>query len=185
MSKRELFCSAAVVLITWAGGSAQESAARPSGQPRDLPNISVRIDNHASVPAETLATAQTQVEEIFALAGVKVRWDGERPRVTLRLVNLTTAGGNPRSSMLGLAVQPERHAFVFWDRVKRIDSARAPEPGIMLGRVMAHELGHLLLPPGPHAHHGAMRGEIGPGPPDHIAFSTSDARRIREALARS
>jgi len=43
-----------------------------------------------------------------------------------------------------------QQADVFYDRIAKIESDQARDRAVLLGAVMAHELGHLLL--GPHAH---------------------------------
>jgi hypothetical protein len=50
-------------------------------------------------------------------------------------------------------------AFILYDRV-RVNAARSRvDVAGLLGHVIAHELGHLLLPFNSHARHGIMRGE--------------------------
>lgn len=50
-------------------------------------------------------------------------------------------------------------ATVYADRVATAASRVALEPGTLLGRVMAHEVGHLLLGTDYHSHTGLMRAE--------------------------
>ena len=64
------------------------------------------------------------------------------------------------SSALGIAgsTGDSPVAFVFCDRVAALRSHTRLFP-VMLGRVMAHELTHLLLPEQAHSETGLMRGE--------------------------
>ena len=41
--------------------------------------LSVRLENHAKVPAHILRSTQLQVTRIFAAAGVDIVWNGEQP----------------------------------------------------------------------------------------------------------
>jgi hypothetical protein len=73
---------------------------------------------------------------------------------------------------------------VFYDSLLDAAAGHPAEAAAILGWVMTHELGHLLLPPGPHAPFGLMRGDIdlaerGPG-----QFSETEAHQLRDAVLR-
>jgi hypothetical protein len=160
----------------------------------DPVQVVVQVENYAGVPARTLEVARAEVEAVFRSAAVNVHWreeghanrrrtDGEVPaHVTLLVVDLQTAGGNPGTSMLGLAVRPRQNAFVFYNRILDVTRQRAVDGGVLLGRVMAHEIGHLLLPPGKHNHYGVMRGDIDVDATHPNRFTRDEADRIRQTL---
>ena len=64
------------------------------------------------------------------------------------------------TSALGIAGSTDNQgvAFVFYDRVLALRTATRSLP-LMLGRVIAHELTHLLLPEQGHSDVGLMRGQ--------------------------
>ena len=153
----------------------------------DPVRILVQIENYAGISPRTLAAAKAEVEEIFRHAQVSVTWQhaGDHGRsITLRIVNLETAAGNLPTSMLGLAVRPRQSAFVFYNRILDVSRRRAVDEGVLIGRVMAHEIGHVLLPPGRHSHYGVMRGDIDVDVTNPSRFTRDDADRIRQSLTK-
>ncbi len=157
----------------------------------------VRVGNYAGVPSATLARAQETLSRIFRTAGVEVRMvdrtgpEGESEPATPPLsLNLSIVDGAmaaqvpcPRAVM-GFVVPSS--AFVCFDHVKAV----VPEHlslAVVLGHVMAHELGHLLLGEGHHSTQGLMTGTLGLL---HLAlacrggllFEKQDAERIRGRL---
>ena len=55
------------------------------------------------------------------------------------------------------------HAYVFFQRLMEIcDSGKYPQE-IVLGPLMAHELGHVLLGQNSHSREGIMSGRVSPG----------------------
>lgn len=82
----------------------------------------------------------------------------------VRMVNLTT--WEPRDDRIpamalgatyGVDGTFDARAYVFWLRVQRYAQQYTVGIEMLLGGAMAHELGHLLLPPGSHASRGLMR----------------------------
>lgn len=184
--KALVIASAVSVGMTWDAVAANESA-----------RLAVYVENYAGVPARELATAQAEVEDVFLAAGVQISWRrggspigsaeasgnaGEPRRLTLLVVNVQTAAGSPKGSALGLAVRARSRAFVFYNRVLDIGGSRPVDNGVILGRVMAHEIGHLLLPPGPHTHYGLMRGEVDLDGTNPSRFTRDEASSIRASL---
>jgi uncharacterized protein YqgC (DUF456 family) len=50
-------------------------------------------------------------------------------------------------------------AYAFYDRIKEVTiTTIGADAGLILGHVIAHEIGHLLLPYNSHAQTGLMRG---------------------------
>lgn len=80
-------------------------------------------------------------------------------------------------------------ATVYADRVQRAARAASVDAALVLGRAMAHELGHLLLNHPRHARHGLMRALWTPeqfrnNRDDEWTFHAGDARAMRDGLAR-
>jgi hypothetical protein len=133
--------------------------------PRPLP-IHVRLMNDAHVSAEVLENAQTEMTRIYARAGLDVRWtetDSAAPALglTVKIVPYSLAHSHVAPDVMGVALLTQTRgtmAYVFFKRVDDFARARHIELSRMLAHVMAHEVGHLLLPAGAHSHTGLMRG---------------------------
>lgn len=77
---------------------------------------------------------------------------------------------------------------VFVDRVHQFAADAGIEPGVLLGRAMAHELGHLLLGTNNHSRHGLMRpqwllGELKRDVMTDWTLSRSEGEQMRRGLA--
>ena len=71
-------------------------------------------------------------------------------------------------------------ATVFSDRIDQAASRVGVEPGTLLGRVMAHEVGHLLLGSGYHGEAGLMRAEW----PDALLARNGERVALLDARSR-
>jgi hypothetical protein len=79
-------------------------------------------------------------------------------------------------------------ATIYYDRVEQVAAHSGIPGGRFLGRAIAHELGHLLLPSRPHSRSGLMRAvwTVTAAADDHPSdwlFSADDSRRLRAAAA--
>jgi hypothetical protein len=154
------------------------------------PSISVMAYNHADAAADVFGHAKSTIERIFAAAGVVVSWlDPSGPEAapralrlvvrrhaedaTLPLMGKAIAGGNGCSGT----------AFVFYAVVLEYAHRGEHDPSAVLAYAMAHELGHLLLPPPAHADRGVMRPRWDGDDLRHVAdgslaFTMEEARAI-------
>ena len=103
-------------------------------------------------------------------------------------VEPSRSGGLP----LGEALIDRHHggvlATVYVDRVQRLAAEVGVSAATLLGRAVAHELGHLLLSSRVHSRDGVMRprwsrAEVARGSMADWHFSEQDALAIRERLA--
>jgi hypothetical protein len=175
----------------------------------DAPQLRVtirRYDNFGVPPSELIA-ATAVVDDIFSRAGVTIVWRNcdreidisqngcaDAPgsmEVLLRLV-LSPKGGDATSDVVGFAhIDNESHAgvlaTVMADRAFEM-ARRSHAPGaVVLGRAMAHEVGHLLLGTSRHATRGLMRGhwtdvDLALGGDVTWQFSQSESASIRREL---
>ena len=123
-------------------------------------HISVHVVADARVPRDVVERAKPETARIYQHIGVDVVFVGEpsADTITVRVVERplkdatgTAMGAAPRSvSQIG------RLAYVFYGRVDVYARQHAIPVAQVLGHVMAHELGHLLLPYGSHAKSGIM-----------------------------
>jgi len=151
------------------------SAAMPAPGNELAINVRLRNDAAASIPQESVMEAQERVASLYATHGVRVVWVAAHPHITLVL--LSAEGGRRMhqiSDAMGYAPASGsdggRIAYVLVDRVDRISRGYAAEHAVVLAAALAHELGHLLLPPKPHTPTGVMRSE----------WNQSDFRKLRE-----
>ena len=166
-----------------------------AAEPVEIPSVRLRVDDYAVVAAGVLARAQKEVTELYASIGVETRWlmtrhlptgpggplrvDTGTPDLTVIVLNPTmTTRMAPPPDAVGLAAQTPsesgRIAYVFYDRLQTATLNRERSDIAALGLVMAHEIGHLLLPYGSHSEGGVMRGHW-----DLDKFRRLDIRRLR------
>lgn len=160
----------------------------------ERPMVTLYVDSRTDVPSRLLASARAEVEAVFHAAGVEIAWiEGPSPepwpplnasgsREVLVMLTTTTQPSCDGRCALGLAVHPRRTAFVFYTRILQAYRGLPVDLGVALGRVIAHEVGHLLLPPGTHSPYGIMRETIDVGFSNPNRFTKEEARFIRERL---
>jgi hypothetical protein len=178
---------------------------------RHRPGLIVRTYDSYGVPFEDLQSARVFVDTIFGDAGVDVRWvdcwskDREaagipteclQPRgaheVMLRLLGARAVPDRPLvllgSALVNLQKRPSYLATVFVDLVEFVAGSAKMPFCRLLGRAIAHEIGHLLLNTNRHADQGLMRAvwsraEIGQNDPADWVFRHDEAATIRAAAA--
>jgi len=160
----------------------------------------VRTYDSAGVEARVLEHARQSAGVTLAAAGLDPIW---RPchasgcvgtpkphEVIVRIVRATVA--SERGSLGFAAVDVADHAgtlaTVYVDRVEALAAQAGVDPGELLGRAIAHEIGHLLLGTAAHARSGLMRatwktGELQRDLPLDWIFSESQGEEMRRRLA--
>jgi hypothetical protein len=178
----------AAMLITPNGAFAAGGEAEPQLR------ILVRVDDKAGVEGVYLKFAKARAAEVFAMRGVKVDWiDGEEAN-RLKLVApytiliMAEAPARLKAMMEGLGVDVMGQgapvigrAYIYYDRVLKLSPIPPRDIITTLGDVMAHELGHLILPPG-HSNVGIMRPGINLRSRRLETFTEAEAAQIRGVL---
>ena len=152
--------TAVLALTAWVG-LAPSGHAQPAS-----PSVVVMLRNDAGVPANVVARAEAEVVRLYGLIGVDVDWVSDTPQNCdrLRVVSLVAQEPpeNTRSeSVLGLTYfTPEgsHRSDVFVRHVERAGRDFTTPVSTLLAVVMAHELGHTLMPKGSHSKAGLMAG---------------------------
>ena len=144
--------------------------------------LTVRLYNTSGIPTPELVAARRAAESILRDTGLDVRFrqcgrlaspgdpvdrcdDPLKPtEVVVRVIEAPpfNATLNPEAYGVTYVVRETNHgwlATVFSDRINRAATRVKAEPGTLLGRVVAHEVGHLLLGTGYHGEGGVMRAE--------------------------
>jgi len=193
------------------GLSLSLSLVRLGAQPPDTGlQIEVHVYNYSKVSVEMLVQAEQESARIFERIGVATIWldcpltsqeavrnracaPPDAPtRLTLRLLSNSMAdnlgiGGD----IFGSALLPVKEGFgvvanVYADRTRELADCR--KFGAILGWVITHELGHLLL--GEHGHaaagimHASWRAQdlIKPNGQAAMLFLTAEAKKIRAQI---
>lgn len=170
--------------------------------------VSIRIHDYAHIEDAALARAQEVVSGMYGAIGVRTDWleplqqsDGVFDRVgaldstpsDLVVIILTSAMADrviPDGTIGFAAVERGvggRVAYVIYDRVRDFAGDTTVDDMRMMGIVMAHEIGHLLLTHQSHSAGGLMRGrwqqsEFRSARPHDLQFSEPQASEIRRTL---
>ena len=155
--------------------------AAPQGDvtPRAVSEIAIRVHNYSRVKSGVLLQAERAAGDILSEVGTNTNWVvcrvGEtplgdaacaRPMTPLDFIlNLLPRSmaqrSNSRNEVFGVAVESAEKGFgfyasVFYDNVKDCAAHKHLDLATLLGHVIAHELGHLLLGTHSHTDHGLM-----------------------------
>jgi len=141
--------------------------------------LAVRTYNYAAVPGHTLLNAEQHAAEIFHRAGIELAWvdcpvsRGEIEKfpdctqmtndlraLTFKILPESMAARYALpTTNLGVTIQ--HHAsFVFYDRVQELSNLKGLSESVVLGHIIAHELGHLVLGQGGHSDTGIMMDDL-------------------------
>ena len=157
--------------------------------------LAVRVESRESVPLTEMLLAQREAERIFRTGDVPLVWTkagqaAPATELTIRVVSGPNADRLvPRSTRgltrLAIALPAARRAYVHFPRVVAVARQWHVDPGILLGRVVAHELVHILLGDHDHATSGLMAAEINPRDAKPPRLTVTEAESIHKALSQS
>jgi hypothetical protein len=171
------------------------------------PVVRLHVFNMASVSAAFLADAELEATDVYRAASVALVWsDGlaelDSGRVTasgsgvdLRVIVVggeaerrLIVDGHLADTVLGFAPTIRgcfcgRNAYIFSERIMTIGYQHG-NPESLLGRVLAHEVGHLLLSSNSHSRSGIMRATLATELSFQPRFTDNDAKALRRGLAR-
>jgi hypothetical protein len=170
------------------------------------PQITVRVHNYAQIDSQVLLGSEQIVSDILRKAGVDTVWlactsgegshsdpDCAKPLSPADL-NLNLPKPNATKlyhradSVYGFTL--ESNVWVFFDRVKASASELQLNTAHILGNVIAHELGHLLLGENAHSAWGLMRAWWSPqqlmaANRGELSFSNMERAKIRDFVLAS
>ncbi len=155
--------------------------------------VQVFLQDHGRVPADVLEQAKHAATRVFALSNIDLQWLGHGPyqpcSLTVTIAAKPIGATNRSRFVVGLAPETREArgilAFAFYDRIQLYSAELGLDASQMLGHVMAHELGHLLLPHGAHSLTGVMRGAWDDAQANQatmglLTFTPAQAALIRE-----
>ena len=176
-----------------------------------VPTITVRVYDYAGVPPAVAKRAREESSRIFQKVGIATEWTlcttpGQvmptHPRcetqplatdIQLNILPPKMAREMMRHhSELGAAVPlPNgfgRRASVFYHRVDELAESGQASRALLLGHVMAHEIGHLLLGVNSHSATGLMHVPWGRAQRERaslgtLLFTDKEAEQIRRQVA--
>jgi hypothetical protein len=165
----------------------------------------VLVVNLADAPPTVLAGAEAAATGVFRQAGIDTTWrhasdvNATPDRLTVRvaaedlesviIVNLMSAPMEARvreaGTALGFAVAGGRFANIMYGRVERLAQGTSTDLATVLGHVIAHEIGHLLLPPNADSSGGIMNRTLDPrlAVRGQLWFSSAEATVVRARIA--
>ena len=140
----------------------------------DLPGtIVLHVEDYARLRPAHLAGAQQLASKIYAAAGIRLAWRGpgsaslDREGLHLQVVLLSEKMTERKTSaegtglmVVGQATRDTGRAYVFAQRVSKVAASYDRPLASVLGRVIAHEVGHLLLHRHSHSKNGIMRAHL-------------------------
>jgi hypothetical protein len=151
--------------------------------------IDLQMRNDARVPAHVLEQSQEEVTRIFAGAGLAVRWTETAPRFSVQIVPQVLGFDQAASPVMGAALRRANGSMaqIFFKQVHEFAHAYDVDLGTMLAYVIAHEIGHLLMPGNAHSPTGVMQAEwdkalVRDATRGSLTFTEAQVARIRAAL---
>jgi hypothetical protein len=181
---RERACLALIVILTFGINDSLNAA-------DTLPVVTAAVHNYADVPGDVLARAETEASRIFRHAGVRVLWVGpleSQARVRVHILSgPMTLRTRTRTEVLGLATVESGMVWVLYDRIVAKSDSVGVGASRVLGFVMAHEIGHVLLAGRRHGHVGLMKPRLDPDVlrTGLVGFTPDERREIRASGGRS
>ncbi len=196
------YCTMLLVLAT--NAFARPKEANPKA-------LILSVFNDASVPPETLAQGEIRATHILSQAGIQVEWlncasgsshvpdQFELPSPCSRIVypshlsvRIVLDVPSVREDVFGEAFTDSEgkgsYIKLFYAHLTDPNAHLPLGDGELLGYVIAHEVGHLLLGTDSHSHDGIMQGrwedaqlrEAGKG---NLQFTSSQAALMRDCIA--
>ena len=207
MARRFWIVSAAILALLFA----QRVTAGPDTRP-DTIRLKVSVFNDAQVPLSVLRSAESRAQAVFGEAGISLTWlDCGTPgnwhtelgcldvafpsHLSVRLVTGKQTSSGDVFGQSFLNEQGEgNYANVYMTPLSSAKALDVIREGDLLGYVVVHELGHLLLGKSSHSVEGLMRArwevwDLREAARGNLLFTSSETERMRvryfSAIART
>ncbi len=213
---KKYFTQCTVLSFSLLLGAPRSSQAAPQESAKASTEINVRIYNYAAVPEQRMARTQRHAAMVFTKVGLDPIWldcrlssaepikdaaceEPLRPTdIVLRILPRKMAARlGVKHAICGFALPAKKLGFgtatIFHQRVDELVSQgsfsvdRNSAQALVLGHIIAHEIGHLLLGKGSHASRGLMsfpwnKKELKEAAWGGLAFTRGQTRRVRNAM---
>jgi hypothetical protein len=204
VTRHSAFLRASVASLIMLAGASAAAAEIDS----DL-RVVVRTYDGADVVGNQLAPAVATATRILAASGIELTWHNcevafvrtaAHPcaaplganEIAVRIVPLETDSGYRGELPLGSSLVDTRTrsgslATIYIDRVRWLSQAAGVDASLVLGRALAHEVGHLLLGTNAHSPSGLMRAvwsceSLRRNIRGDWLFAPGDSRAVRQAV---
>ena len=150
----------------------------------------IRVQTHTDVPRHELQASLDQADRAFRAAGIQTEWrsagaagPGEFTLLLLsrEMADRKCAADGLDASVLGSAASAIGRAWIFVERITTVARGQGLPVSDILGQVITHELGHLLLPANAEEI-GIMREQVQRTGAAAVRFSGVHAQRMRAML---
>jgi hypothetical protein len=156
------------------------------------PSVLVHVEVLGGAIPETLAGARDELTHLYRPAGIRIDWSAAPAHDQCRRqfsVHVVLVGGDAfdryrklvdvSRNVLAEASSDARRIYVFLDRLGPGVDHRAVAHGDALGLVIAHELGHVLLPGRRHSPDSIMQEQFDALRSYGLRFTPDEARAMR------
>lgn len=180
---------------------------KATANPVEPLTIVLVVVNEGEVHETVLARAKAEAARTYRLLGITLVWSrtieySGPPRLLVNIVSKPNdvstlrhelAAKSAHAGVLGVAPgHQDRRDLAVWAFYARIQDTAAMlglDSGVLLGHVIAHELGHLLLPYDSHSQTGIMRAGWDKAQATNavmgtLAFDGGQSALIRRSVAR-
>jgi len=161
----------------------------------DRVSIRLRVENPAAVPGGILGGAQSDATRIFRQAGIDIVWlkpgdpecsnGGRVIRVvlpSLKNVDQYLQWERVNKNALGDANATASLIHIFWERLAVSAARHGRDEAGLLGVVLAHEIGHVLLPGAGHSATGIMQASVEIRMLAPLRFTVQQSEEMRRHL---
>lgn len=204
VTRRTAVMALAMTLGLAAGAAANDEPERTAPGAGDGPGATIvlRVENTCRIAQPVLSAAQETATSIYDAIGVRLVWligrvapppelaDAVRFRVALvretaegPLLSAFPVHPNSRRHVMGVASIEARSAYLFCRRIAglaHVSTIKAFD--VALGRALAHEVGHLVLPHIVHSGTGIMRARLDLHRDQAPGFTDEQGESIRTLL---
>lgn len=153
-----MFRSTGILILTVALSGWVQAAAQ------EHPQVTVVVYNDAGIPAGVIESAKKTAERIYRDAGVAIMWRDHRAPATGAtelFVRIVRRSLNLPGEDFGIAFVGDDgegvQADIFYSGIEQLTNNTSASAAQVMGHVMAHELGHLLLGMNSHSSFGIMQ----------------------------
>jgi hypothetical protein len=191
-----ILLSGSILFVNVSTARATGRAVTPASDPGFEIRVRLTLQGPSQPSARVLEDACRLANGIYGAIGVSLAWmDGREiaagtppGQIVAAVLSRSRTDRFLRESglpdtVLGVAPRNTGRVYVFWDRIVHRAERNQVLPQVVLGRVLAHEIGHHLLPSRSHSVEGLMQPSLNFTVRTPPTFTDDEARAIRLLLS--